>query len=82
MTQHPLLQSSGNRVYLAIAFILVTVLILFMVGEFRENARVAACKEKGGTPIYQTKTQEFPINNQGSQGTTDYQFFDHCQMPF
>jgi len=79
LMRHPLLQSPGNRAILAIALIIVAVVVLSIIGTYREQAEIAACKQKGGTLVYRTEVQEFPTDSQGNIGINqEYQVFDYC----
>jgi hypothetical protein len=79
LMRHPLLQSSGNRAVLAIALIIVAVVVLSIVGTYREHAEIAACKQKGGTLVYRTDVQEVPTDSRGNIGINqEYQVFDYC----
>lgn len=77
--KRPFLQSSGNRAILAIALIIASIIALSIMGGYRENAAIATCKTNGGTPVYRTEVQEFPVDNQGTTGINqEYQVFDYC----
>ncbi|GEM_PF-1885475 len=79
MMRHPLLQSSGNRAILAIALIIAAVVVLSIIGTYRENAEIADCQQKGGTLVYRTEVQEFLADGRGATTINqEYQVFDHC----
>ncbi|MEA5506947.1 hypothetical protein VB735_28410 [Halotia wernerae UHCC 0503] len=79
--KHNLLQSSANRVILALTLIFAAIIILFVYGGYRTAAEIKACKEQGGTPMYHTQVQEFLDDGQRAEGISQkFHFFDRCDF--
>jgi hypothetical protein len=77
--QYPWLQSPANRVILVIAILLVSSIALLAIASHRENAAIAECKAKRGTPIFVTRVREIPVDLEGESETQEYKVFDRCQ---
>jgi hypothetical protein len=77
LMQHPWLKTQGDRTMVAIVLVMMTIIVLTMVGSYRENVDISACKAQGGTPIYRTAVQEV-TDSQGNSFRQEYQVFDRC----
>jgi hypothetical protein len=50
------------------------------IGSDRENAEIRTCKERGGTPVYRKRVQEFPTSDRGDKVDVEYRIFDYCKF--
>lgn len=82
MLRHPYLQSQGNRGILALILIFGFIVVSIAIGTVRDLADVANCEEKGGTPIYREKIQEFVYDGsgQGAPEQVRLKVYDHCDL--
>jgi hypothetical protein len=78
--KHPLLRSASNRIILALIAIIVLSMVGLAIGDNRENAEIKACKERGGTPVFRKRVQEFPVDDRGKRVEREYEVFDYCQL--
>lgn len=80
VAKHSLWRSPSNRVILILALIFALSTIGLAIGSDRENAEIETCKQRGGTPVFRKRVQEFPVDDRGKRVEREYQVFDYCRF--
>ena len=80
LKQLPGFKTPGDRAFSIIALILITIVMLYAVGRYRDQGVFSACKAQGGKPIYRTEYWEMPDGSGGSFRQS-YPVLDRCEVP-
>lgn len=81
LKQLPWFKTAGDRAFFVIGLILVTIVVLYAIGAYRDHVTISACKAQGGTPIFRTVIGETIVDAQGNSAKRpDYQEFDRCDL--
>jgi hypothetical protein len=81
LKQLPGFKTPGDRAFSIIGLILVTIVVLYAIGAYRDHVAISTCKAQGGTPIFRTVIGETIIDANGNSAKlADYQEFDRCEV--
>jgi hypothetical protein len=79
LKQLPGFKTPGDRAFSMIGLILVTIVVLYAIGSYRDQGVISACKAQGGKPVYRTEYREMPDGNGGSFRQS-YPVLDRCEV--